>query len=279
MIERANCSCAICKLEQTLLLELQQAQYGEFLSEIALRYPILSGFPASLEPLARMRRSPANHDQGDSSDAFLGELLRPATADQQKVRRYMLLLLLIPSLHKTTRQIAAGFPLLARDDIVQHLIVTVLQILDSTSTDKQKSHFAFSIIRLLRRQSFRWALHETRYATESETEVCDVSEPEIEATGEFEGEVFLREFLQNCLSRGLLSEKEHELLVAFKIDGLGSPLLSAREGLSGVALRHRVQRIIARLRRDVQAHPQKMKSDLTKRRPTSCGAHRSDRVA
>ena len=279
MIERANCSCRICKLEQALLIELQQAQYVEFFNEIAVHYPILSGFPASLEPLARMRRSPANHAPADSSDAFLGELLRPASGEEQKVHRSMLLLLLVPSLHKTTRQIAAGFPLLAREDIVQHLIVTVLQILGSTSPDKQKSHFAFSIIRLLRRQSFRWALNETRHATESETEVCDVSEPEIEATGEFEGEVFLREFLQSCLSRGLLSEKEHELLVAFKIDGLGSPVLSAREGLSEVALRHRVQRIIHRLRRGVKAHPQKMESGVTKCLPTSCGTRRSDRVA
>jgi hypothetical protein len=278
MMERANCSCAICKLEQALLIELQQAQYVEFFNEIAVHYPILSGFPASLEPLTRMRRSPANHDLADSSDAFLGELLRPASGEERKVHRSLLLLLLVPSLHKMTRQIAAGFPLLARDDIVQHLIVTVLQILDAISPDKQKSHLAFSIIRLLRRRSFRWALNERKYATGSETELGDVSE-EIEATGEFEGEVFLREFLHSCLSRGLLSEKEHGLLVAFKIDGLGSPLLSAREGLSEVALRHRVQRIIDRLRRDVKAHPQKVESAFTKRLPTSCGTRRSDRVA
>jgi DNA-directed RNA polymerase specialized sigma24 family protein len=278
-MERANCSCAICKLEQTLLLELQQAQHIEFFREIAAHHPILAGFPASLEPLARMRRSPVNHAPADSSDAFLGELLRPASGEKQKLHRSILLLLLVPSLHKTTRQIAAGFPLLARDDIAQHLIVTVLQILESSSLEEQKSHFAFSIIRLLRRQSFRWAIHETRHAIEPQAEVADIPAPATEASGGVEARVFLREVLQNCLSRGLLSEKEHELLVTFKIDGLSSQLLSAHEGLSGVALRHRVQRIIDRLRRQVQAPPPKKASASAKRLPTSCSTPGADRVA
>jgi len=277
MMERANCNCTICKLEQNLLLELQQARYVEFFREIEVHYPILSGFPASLEPLARMRRRPASQDPADSSDTFLGELLRPASGEKQKLHRSILLLLLVPSLHKAWRQIAAGFPLLARDDIAQHVMVTALQVLDSISPNEQKSHFAFSIIRLLRRQAFRWAIHETRHTIEPQMDAADIPVPETAMAADLEAKVLLGEILQTCLSRGLLSEKEHELLMTFKIDGLGSRLLSAHEGLSDVALRHRVQRIVERLRRQVQAPPPRKASASAK--PANSAAQGTDRVA
>ena len=277
MMERANCSCAICKLEQALLIELQQAQYVEFLNQIAVHYPILSGFPASLEPLARMRRRPASQDPADSSDTFLGELLRPASGEKQKLHRSILVLLRVPSLHKAWRQIAAGFPLLARDDIAQHVMVTALRVLDSISPNEQQSHFAFSIIRLLRRQAFRWAIHETRHTIEPQMDAADIPVPETAMAADLEAKVLLGEILQTCLSRGLLSEKEYELLMTFKIDGLGSRLLSAHEGLSDVALRHRVQRIVERLRRQVQAPPPRKASASAK--PPNSAAQGTDRVA
>ena len=94
---------------------------------------------------------------------------------------------------------------------------------------------------------------------------------------DLEAKVLLGEILQTCLSRGLLSEKEYELLMTFKIDGLGSRLLSAHEGLSDVALRHRVQRIVERLRRQVQAPPPRKASASAK--PPNSAAQGTDRVA
>ena len=271
MIERASCSCAICKLEQTLLRELHQAQYVQYFTDLVAGSPILSGFPATLELLERMRQIPADDEQMDSSDAILGELLRPGRSDDQEIRQYLVLLLLMPSLHKTARQIAAGFPFLGRDDIAQNLMVTILEVLASPTLRRQQSHFAFTITRLVRRQSFRWALNEARHTTKPEPETPDASQPAaVEANGNFETQVFLREFLQGCLSRGLLTEAEHQLLMSFKVDGIGSEVLAAREGLSEVALRRRMQRIIDKLRRIAQTP-----SPIPSRASASCQTRRS----
>jgi hypothetical protein len=50
-----------------------------------------------------------------------------------------------------------------------------------------------------------------------------------------------------------LTPSEHELLVQFKIQGVSSEVLAARQQLSDVAFRHRMQRVIEKLRRVARA--------------------------
>jgi RNA polymerase sigma factor (sigma-70 family) len=163
------------------------------------------------------------------------------------------LLVLIPAVHKTTRQIVAVFPSLTRDDVAQYLLISILEILRSEALRKQESHFAFTIIRLMRRKSFRWALREARLAPIEAPDLEAITQSALKAESSFESQLFLREFLRGCLSTGTLTEAEYELLMLFKIQGVSWQVLAAREGLSEIAFRRRMQRITEKLRRFTRA--------------------------
>jgi DNA-directed RNA polymerase specialized sigma24 family protein len=167
----------------------------------------------------------------------------------------------MPTIHKTSSQIAAGFPSLTRDDIAQHIVTSVLEILRSQPLQAQSSHFAFTISRAMRRSAFRWALREAGFTTAAKLEETVLNEVPANALTSFEHEMVLGEFLARCLSCGLLSPSEHELLVLFKIHGVSSQTLAARQKLSDVAFRHRMQRVIEKLRRAARA------SSIPKQRP------------
>lgn len=259
MNEQPSCAYATCDLEQSLLQELHSEQNTEKYRAFASQRSILSGFPTALALLRRLREMAADDDQKGSSDEILGDLLRLGENQDQELQQHLLLLILMPAVHKTSRQIAAGFPSLARDDIAQHLLTTILQILQSRTLLKQQSHFAFAITRLMRRRAFRWALRETRFVPICELGSLATTEPVVEAQISFETEVLLREFLQGCLSSGQLTEAEHGLLLSFKIEGIAAEVLAAREGLSEIAFRHRMQRVIDRLRRIARSPSQPAK--------------------
>jgi DNA-directed RNA polymerase specialized sigma24 family protein len=169
----------------------------------------------------------------------------------------------MPALHKTSRQISAGFPSIAREDIAQHLLTTILEILGSNSLRNQRSHFAFAAIRLLRRNSFRWALRETKLGGSTKP---DPSEPErkLETDMGFETKFLLNEFLSRCLSNQQINHGEYQLLISFKVEGIDAKELAAPLGLSQIAFRHRMQRILNRLRK-IAREP----SSPTKRRSVS----------
>jgi len=108
---------------------------------------------------------------------------------------------------------------------------------------------AFSITRSLRRNSFRWAIHEANLA--SSEDVQDVGEyaAVISLDGGQEATVHLRKFLRQCLRDGLLTDREHEQLISFKVHEVPAENLAAREGMSEGAFRHRMFRLVERLRR------------------------------
>jgi DNA-directed RNA polymerase specialized sigma24 family protein len=64
--------------------------------------------------------------------------------------------------------------------------------------------------------------------------------------------ILLQQFLDNCQRRGWLSYEERELLTQFKLEGVSCPELARRSGHSVVAIRHRIQRLLDRLRRIAQ---------------------------
>jgi hypothetical protein len=264
MNERPACNCSICGVEQVLIENLEEETTAQQYRRIVRERSILSGFPTALALLHRLRDITTDEDHEDSSDAILGDLLRPGESDGQELRHRLVLLMLMPAVHKTSRQIAYGFPSLARDDIAQQLLTSILDILQSKPLLKQQSHFAFTIIRLMRRHSFRWAIREARLAPTQEPATPVLAEAVIEAGIGFETTIHLQEFLRGCLSDGQLTETEHDLLMLFKIEGVSVEVLAAREGLSEIAFRHRMQRVIDRLRRIAQSP-----SLRTKRRPAS----------
>jgi hypothetical protein len=246
--EALKCSCFLCDSEHSLLLELSREDALRKYRDFASGRPVLSGFPTALALLHRLRAIAADDDHQGSSDAILGELVRPQPNQDHELQQHLLLLILMPALHKTSRQISAGFPSIAREDIAQHLLTTVLEILRSNSLGNQRSHFAFVAIRLLRRNSFRWALRETKLGGSVEPDPSE-SERRLETDMDFETKFLLNEFLSRCLSNQQINHSEYQLLISFKVEGIDAKELAAPLGLSEIAFRHRMQRILDRLRK------------------------------
>jgi DNA-directed RNA polymerase specialized sigma24 family protein len=253
MNERSACSCSICGVEHALIEELAEDEAAQQYHRLVRESSILSGFPTALVLLRRLRDTTTDEDQEDSSDEILGELLRPGERRGQELRQRLVLLILMPAAHRTSRQIAYGFPSLARDDIGQQVLTSILEILQSKALLKQQSHFAFTITRLMRRHSFRWAIREARLAPTQELAVPVVAQGVHEDSIGFETTIHLREFLRGCLHDGQLTETEYELLMLSKIQGVSVEVLAAREGLSEIAFRHRMQRVVDKLRRIAQS--------------------------
>jgi len=261
MSGRPSCCCRVCELEHALLRELKGGHTENEYRTLALESSVLSAFPTSNDLLLHLRESQKTENHAPRSDEILGELLRMNRNRQQEIWRHLLLLILMPAIHKTSSQIAAGFPSLTRDDIAQHIVTSVLETLLSRALQAQRSHFAFTISRAMRRSAFRWALREAGFTAAANLEETVLNELPVDADNNFEIKVMLSEFLARCLSSGLLSPSEHELLVLFKIQGVSSETLAARQQLSDVAFRRRMQRVIEKLRRAAQA------SSMPRQRP------------
>ena len=262
---RLTCSCSICEVEQALIQELAQEETAEQYRRLTRESSVLSGFPTALTLLHHLRDTSTDEDQEDSSDKILGELSRAGQSHCQELRQRLVLLILVPAMHRTSRQIAHGFPTLARDDIAQQLLTSILDILQSKLLLGTQSHFAFMITRLMRRQSFRWAIREARFRPAQESAMPVTPEAVVE--NGFETAIHLREFLRRCLDDGRLTGTEHELLVLFKIEGVSAEALATREGLPEIAFRHRMQRLVDKLRRIAQ-----QPTFSPKRPAASCGA-------
>jgi DNA-directed RNA polymerase specialized sigma24 family protein len=253
MTGRPTCYCPVCELECALLSELSDAASQDQYKTIASENQILSTFPTSNELLSHFREPQETDVDMSRSDDILGELLRVNHDPRLPIGRHLILLIMMPAIHKTSSQIAFGFPSLTRDDIAQHILTSVLDIVSSDGLRTQTSHFAFSITRAMRRHAFRWAIREADLALPSNIEAETLNELPAAPSPGFESAILLAEFLGRCLSNGLLSPLEHELLVLFKIQGLSSEVLAARQHISDVAFRHRMQRVIEKLRRAARA--------------------------
>ena len=254
MIIGTNCNCLICRLETRLTAELGGDGSREKYSQLVASSLVLSGFPTPLELIQHLHRPEIDHLYS-SSDHILLELVRPGLNPVlQQFRHSMLLLVFIPTIHRTTSQLSASFPSLARDDIAQHLIMVLLESLGTKELQSRQSHFAFTIARRIRRAAFRWAIHESRVAAIEQPAApptmrysLDVSEDPSHSP------VLLRQFLDDCERKGWLTSIERQILTDSKIEGLSCRELSRRNGNSPVAIQHRIHRLIDRLRHLAQA--------------------------
>jgi DNA-directed RNA polymerase specialized sigma24 family protein len=165
----------------------------------------------------------------------------------------LLLLAFIPTIHRTTTQITATFPSLTRDDTAQHLFAVLLEYLHSQELRSRQSHLGFTIARKVRRNAFRWAIRESRISLRDETHPTSTEAVEMDASDDdSHASILLGQFLDNCQRKGWLSTEERKLLIEFKLEGISGPELARRNGHSVVAVRHRIQRLLDRLRRIAQ---------------------------
>jgi hypothetical protein len=237
MIAGSNCDCLVCRLEKTLIAGLGEEWTSEEWRLPAPQGGILPRFSNPLD-LVRELHTPEDRKDSSSSDALLSELLkRNSSTPPPSVWQRLLLLVFIPTIHRTASQITAMFPTLARDDTSQHVVTVFLEFLDSTELQTRNSHVAFTI-------------HESRGVAPEEAEGDRIVYVEEAVAAEPRyAEVLLQQFLDNCEKMGWLTVEERNLLVRFKIEGVTCEELAGRNGHSAVAMQHRIGRLLDRLRR------------------------------
>jgi len=253
MMAGSNCDCLICRLEISLIAELADNQNGETFRLFAASRPALSGFPTALELIQHLHH-PENQNQIPSSDEVFVDLLRPEIdARFYPMWQRLFLLIFVPSIHRTTSQITISFPSLARDDIAQHLVAVLLEALCSDELRSRHTHLAFVIARMMRRRAYQWAIRESRRSLPAATDGTTTAYHESHLGEENSSfRILLAEFLDNCERRGWLSREERELLTQSKLQGMSYPELARRNGHTAVAIQHRTQRLLEKLRRIAQ---------------------------
>jgi DNA-directed RNA polymerase specialized sigma24 family protein len=242
--------CPICRLEANLLEELSDKKGLQEYKRWAASSEVLAAFPTALELVAHLHRQQCD-ERSSSPDEILVELVAagPKGAPRLLVER-LLLLVFVPTMHRTTRQVSAAFPLLAREDTAQHLFTVLLEFLHSQELRSRQSHLAYAVARKMRRSAFRWAIRESRLDLPDESDGPPAGSAETEESAEHtHPEVLLAEFLDNCQRQGWLSEEERQLLTAFKLERVSGAEIARRSGHSIVAIHHRIQRLLERLRR------------------------------
>jgi hypothetical protein len=239
------CNCTLCHIEERLLSELTPKESNAF-DELLSVSNHLRQFPSVGALLLHLRASPA----ATRSDEVLRELFA-VRAIQREFTQGLLVLVFLPMLHSTIRRVERQQPGLLAEDITQQTLSFLLQFLRSAELRTRQSHFAFAISRAVKRQVFEWANRESarngtlHHDTGQIVAALAVEEP-------LERHILLRHFLYRCVSKGLITDPELDLLIQFKLEGSTGEDLWAPNGTSSNALRQRLKRLLAKLRRLAQ---------------------------
>ena len=234
-----TCSCTLCDLELRLLASLtaESETFPELTKSSSLRH-----YSSVRALIQRLKTSPADA----RSDEVLRELFT-LRATRSAFVESLLILAFVPMLHRTVRRVVQYQLPLAEEDVAQQAVSFLLQFLRSDEMQARQSHFAFAISRAVKRQVFAWAGREgakdgllNRGSDIFLSLVID--EP-------FERLAQLRHFLNRCVTRGDLTDAELDLLVQFKLEGTHGEDFEGPNGHSSNAVRQRLKRLLAKLRR------------------------------
>jgi hypothetical protein len=153
------------------------------------------------------------------------------------------LVLFLPVLHATVRQVRHRYPALPRDDVAQQAMGALLAYIASTSCAARETYLAFAIARRIRRATFEWAEREARSPLDAPRARDSWETSFLESAREsFERLAELRHFFARAVKHGTLTPGELDLLVQFKLEG------GAENGAFTNAERQRLKRLLARLR-------------------------------
>jgi len=249
MSRESTCRCLVCNLERTLCAEITSRSFEVCYEGFAHSRSLLSAFPSAPDLITFLHARKTNNGI-PASDGILRNLLEATATDGGVALRNLLLLAFIPMLHSTSSQVASRYPSLPPEDIAQHAVLSLLQILGSAEFCRRSSHIAFAISRMLKRHAFEWAARETRLAVLLELEEAVPEFPSGNGSEPFERVALLRHFLHRCLERGLLTGDDLNLLDQFKLDAArdrepgGGPA-----AVYSNASRQRMKRLLGKLRR------------------------------
>jgi hypothetical protein len=250
MMPSSRCDCLVCKTEEALVAEFVRVQDQEEFRSFAAVSASVSTFRTAFE-LVRWLHLEHGQERNVSPDQVLADLIAESVdGSRWMFVQRLLLLIFVPTVHRTTSYIVSSFPALARDDTGQHVLAVLLEFLPSQELRMRRSHIAFTVARKLRRNSFRWAIRESRryLQVDRPSEPITLGSGQITQAG-FDSAVLLDQFLDGCERRGRLTREERKLLTRFKLEGMSGEELARQNGHSAVAIRHRIQRLVERLRR------------------------------
>jgi len=207
--------------------------------------PALRNDSCIADLLTPLRSAPAN----SASDELLGECLK-IHATQAVFIEPFLILVFVPMLHHTIRRVLQFQPALAEEDVTQQALSSLLQFLRSDELQTRRSHFAFAISRAVKRHLFAWAQRERMRDAPLEVEPDILASCAVEDS--FESHAQLRHFLHRCVTNGDLTNAELDLLIQYKLEANHSEDFDNSKGHSSNALRQRLKRLLAKLRRLAQ---------------------------
>jgi hypothetical protein len=236
------CYCPLCRIERDLLARFSDPREQELYRSFASSTRNLSTFQDVPAVLAHLRAS----QSGPQTDEIFRDFLQAVPALPELVESFFVLAF-IPVIHHTLRQIRAFQPSIPMADATQEALCSLLQVLRSNEFRTRQTYIAFAIARSVRRKVFAWAKREGMVVVvdrEISKDTLLVSEEEL-----FERHAVLRHFLYRCVSKGLLTNYELDLLLQFKLDGDRCEDLGNSEGISANAFRQRAKRLLAKLRR------------------------------
>jgi DNA-directed RNA polymerase specialized sigma24 family protein len=235
-------------LEASLFVELSYGQAREHFRLLTASSQTLSTFSTAVALVEHLHKG---HQQNSPSDPILLELVaRTADPAFGPIAQTLLLLVFVPTIHRTNNQIVATFPSVARDDTAQSVFAALLEFLRSKELQSRRSHIAFAIARKIRRSAFRWAIRESRKSFRNDAdETQATSFKDKIGVEDSHSYILLEQFLDRCQQNGWISSEERELLIQFKLERISGSELARRTGISVVAIRHRIQRVLGRLRR------------------------------
>jgi len=237
-----TCRCLLCRIETQLVDELAAfiAPYDAIRASAANG---LRAFPSPFHLLSHLKATQA----GPSSDELFRELLAARAVEPQFVET-LLIVAFVPVLHGTARRIARQQSQLARADITQQALSVFLEVLRSEQIEKRQTHFAFAISRAVKRHLFEWAGREGAVPGPGREEEPQLSLPPMDDDF-MERHVVLRHFLHRCITKGLLADKEVDLLIQIKLDGNTGEEIAEANSTTSNAVRQRMKRLLAKLRR------------------------------
>jgi len=228
----------LCRVELQLTADMTSAN-GVYQGLFSSAGSGLNAFSSPGLLLSRLKSSGA----GPHSDELFRDLiaLRPSNAEFVEA---LLVLAFLPVLHRTVRNVTKQQQSISFEDATQQALSLFLEILRSNELRIRRSHFGFAIARAVKRRMFLWA---NREGASREAENFSASEilfdPIVHQS--IERQAFLRHFLDRCVTKGLLSDAELNLLIEFKLNGSGEEI---SETLSN-AFRQKMKRLLSKLRR------------------------------
>ena len=247
----SHCTCTICDVEKCIGAELELPEGRARYQRIAADNALLAGFPTALDLVAEVhtcRNASDGHRLSDS--IFVGLLSGPIALHDWDYLEKILILLFTPTAHAVVRHVSCHYQFLAREDLSQLALTTLIQSLRSKTWQNQRSHFGYTVARSLRRRLFQWARDEFQSTSQFAAKKIGLQFPTTQTAEEsFERNAILRHFLNFCQEKAYLTPDEMNLLIDLKLDETVEAGISGPNGRTSNPFRQKVKRLMTKLRR------------------------------